>query len=111
MTPPTVPACPSMYLVVEWVTISAPHSMGRQLTGVAKVLSTIRGTPWRWAAAAKRSISSTQREGFEIVSPKTSFVFSRKAASSSSSVQSGETKVVSMPMRFMVTEKRLKVPP
>ena len=50
---PRPPPWPSIYLVVEWVTISAPHSKGRQLTGVAKVLSTIRGTPWRWAAAAK----------------------------------------------------------
>ena len=28
-----------MYLVVEWVTMSAPHSKGRQLIGVANVLS------------------------------------------------------------------------
>ena len=35
----------SIYLVVECVTISAPHSNGRQLIGVANVLSTIKGTP------------------------------------------------------------------
>ena len=29
-------SCPSIYLVVEWVTISAPHSKGRQFTGVAR---------------------------------------------------------------------------
>ena len=49
--------------------------------------------------------------GLAMVSPKTAFVFSRKAAFSSSSVQSGETKVVSMPIRAMVTLIRLKVPP
>ena len=41
----TLVAWPSIYLVVECVTISAPHSNGRQLIGVANVLSTIRGTP------------------------------------------------------------------
>ncbi|CAN3995603.1 hypothetical protein GMJFJA_GMJFJA_11460, partial [Dysosmobacter welbionis] len=41
MAPPTAAPWPSMYLVVEWVTMSAPHSKGRQFTGVAKVLSTI----------------------------------------------------------------------
>lgn len=48
MAPPTALAWPSMYLVVEWVTMSAPHSKGWQFTGVAKVLSTMRGTPWAW---------------------------------------------------------------
>lgn len=38
--------------VVECVTISAPHSNGRQLIGVANVLSTINGTPCACAAFA-----------------------------------------------------------
>ena len=46
-----------------------------------------------------------------MVSPNTAFVFGRNAASSSSSVQSGETNVHSRPMRFMVTASRLYVPP
>ena len=96
-----------MYLVVEWVTMSAPHSKGRQLMGVAKVLSTISGTPWAWAALAKRSMSNTVSAGLAMVSPNTALVLGRKAASSSSSVQSGEMKVKSTPMRFMVTAKRL----
>ena len=100
-----------MYLVVEWVTMSAPHSMGRQLTGVAKVLSTMSGTPCECAAAANFSISSTVSAGFAIVSPNTALVLGRNAASSSSAVASGDTKVKSIPMRFMVTENRLKVPP
>ena len=100
-----------MYFVVECVTMSAPHSIGRQLTGVANVLSTISGTPWACAALAKRSMSSTVRAGFAIVSPKTAFVFSRKAALSSSSVQSGETNVASMPIFAIVVRMRLNVPP
>ena len=96
-----------MYLVVEWVTMSQPNSKGWQSTGVAKVLSMIRGTPWAWAALANFSISSTVRAGLAMVSPKTALVLGRKAASSSSSVQSGATKVNSTPMRFMVTAKRL----
>ena len=43
--------------------MSAPHSNGRQLIGVANVLSTISGTPWRWAAAANFSMSSTVSAG------------------------------------------------
>ena len=57
--------------MVEWVTMSAPHSMGRHSTGVGKVLSTMSGTPWSWAAAAKRSMSSTDSAGKAKDSPKT----------------------------------------
>ena len=46
-----------------------------------------------------------------MVSPKSAVVFGRNAAFSSSSVAVGLTKVKSMPIFFMVTEKRLKVPP
>ena len=34
IAPPKAAPWPSMYLVVEWVTISAPHSKGRQFTGL-----------------------------------------------------------------------------
>jgi hypothetical protein len=77
------------------------------LTGVAKVLSTMRGTPCRCAAAANFSKSKTESEGLAIVSPKTAFVLGRKAASSSAPETSGETKVKSMPILFIVTAKRL----
>ena len=100
-----------MYLVVEWVTMSAPHSMGRQPTGVGKVLSTISGTPWRWAAAANRSMSKTVSAGLAMVSPNTALVLGWNAASSSSSLQSGLTKVAVMPIFAIVTAIRLKVPP
>ena len=102
---------PSIYFVVEWVTMSAPNSKGRQFIGVAKVLSTISGTPWAWAAFANLSMSSTLSAGLATVSPKTAFVFGLKAASSSSSVQSGATKVKSIFIFFIVAENRLNVPP
>ena len=111
MAPPTAAPWPSMYLVVECVTMSAPHSMGRQLTGVGNVLSTMSGTPWACAAAANFSMSSTVSAGLAMVSPKTARVLSWKAASSSSGVQSGETNVASMPIFAMVTLMRLNVPP
>ena len=100
-----------MYFVVEWITMSAPHSKGRQLMGVAKVLSTMSGTPWRWAMRANFSMSNTAQAGLAMVSPKTAFVFGRKARSISSSGASWLTKVKSICMRFIVTAKRLKVPP
>ena len=99
--------CPSIYLVVECVTISAPHSIGRKLTGVGKVLSTMSGTPCACAAFANFSISRTVSAGLAIDSPKTALVFSLKAAFNSSSVQSGSTKVTSTPIFFIVTARRL----
>ena len=74
--------------------MSAPHSIGRQKTGVGKVLSTISGTPWSCAAWAKRSMSSTSSAGLAMVSPKTARVLGRKAAASSSGVHVGETNVL-----------------
>ena len=91
--------------------MSAPHSMGRQFTGVGTVLSTMSGTLCACAAAAKRSMSRTASAGLAIVSPKTARVLGRNAASSSSSVQSGETNVLSMPILAMVWASRLYVPP
>ena len=91
--------------------MSAPHSMGRQFTGVGKVLSTMSGTPCACAAFANRSMSSTASAGLAIVSPNTSLVLGWKAASSSSSVQSGATNVQLRPMRPMVWASRLYVPP
>ena len=46
-----------------------------------------------------------------MVSPNTTLVLGRNAAFNSSSVHSGSTKVASIPIFFMVTEIRLKVPP
>ena len=111
IAPPTAAPCPSIYFVVECVTISAPHSIGLKLTGVGNVLSTISGTPCSCAAFANFSISRTVSAGLAIDSPKTALVLSLNAALSSSSVQSGSTNVTSMPIFFIVTSIRLNVPP
>ena len=93
------------------MTISAPHSNGRQFTGVAKVLSTIRGTPFLCATRANFSMSRTTSAGLAMVSAKRTFVFGLNAAAISSSVASVSTKVQSMPSFLKVTARRLKVPP
>ena len=74
-------------------------------------VSTIIGTPCLWARSAKRLRSKTLPAGFATVSPKTHLVFGRKAFSISSSEASWSTNVHSMPSFFIVTEKRLLVPP
>ena len=100
-----------MYLVVECVTMSAPNSNGRQSIGVAKVLSTMSGMLCLWAKFAYFSMSQTTSVGLVSVSENTRRVLGRTAASSSSAVASGETKVQSMPKRFSVTPNRFTVPP
>ena len=67
-TPPSTTPWPPMNFVAEWVTMSAPHSMGRQRYGVAKVLSTTRGMSCACASSAKCSMSSTLHPGLPIVS-------------------------------------------
>ena len=91
--------------------MSAPHSNGRQFIGVAKVLSTIRGTPCLCAIRANFSISSTSMLGFDMVSPNKALVFGRKALLISSSLSSALTKVHSIPNFFRVTPNKLYVPP
>src|SRR5476649_1510067 len=56
--PPTLSLWPLRYLVVLWVTRSAPNSIGRWMYGLANVLSTTSLALWRWArsAAARRSV-------------------------------------------------------
>ena len=100
-----------MYLVVLWVTISAPHSKGRQLMGVAKVLSTISGTPCSWATLANFSKSSTVSAGLAMLSANSTLVLDLNAAFSSSSVESGLTSVHSTPILGKVTVNRLVEPP
>ena len=70
---------PPMNLVAEWITMSAPHSIGRHRYGVANVLSTISGSSRECAMAATVSMSSTFPAGLPIVSPKNAFVFARTA--------------------------------
>ncbi len=63
-----------MNLVSEWTTMSAPYSIGRSSTGVGTVLSTISGTPWRWAASAIASMSQMLPAGLPTLSQKTALV-------------------------------------
>lgn len=84
--PPTEVAWPSIYLVVEWVTISAPNSNGLRRTGLGKVLSTISGILYLWQILAAFSISKTSTLGLDRLSAKNSlppaFIASSKAFSS-----------------------------
>ena len=70
---------PPMNFVAEWITMSAPHSIGRHRYGVANVLSTISGNSFSCAIAARDSMSSTFPPGLPIVSPKNAFVLPRTA--------------------------------
>ena len=95
-TPPIVVPWPPMNLVAEWITMSAPHSIGRQRYGVANVLSTTSGSSCSCAIAATVSMSSTLPPGLPIVSAKNAFVFGRTACRHASG-SSGSTQVTSLP--------------
>ncbi len=86
--------CPPMNLVAEWITMSAPHSIGRHRYGVANVLSTISGNSCSCAIDATVSMSSTLPAGLPIVSAKNAFVFARTAFRHASG-SSGSTHVSS----------------
>ena len=73
--------CPPKNLVAEWSTRSAPWSNGRNNAGEAKVLSIRTGMPAACAIAAMRGRSITSSPGLPSVSPKTSRVSGRIAAS------------------------------
>ena len=75
--------------------MSAPHSIGRHRYGVAKVLSTTRGSSCSCAIDARASMSSTLPPGLPIVSPKNAFVFGWTAWRHASG-SSGSTQVTSM---------------
>ena len=66
--PPMTSEWPFRYLVVEWMTTSAPNSSGRWLMGVAKVLSTTRRAPPSRAMPAMTSRSQSRIMGFVGVS-------------------------------------------
>ena len=70
-TPASTSEWPFRYLVAEWKTRSAPCSSGRQLIGVAIVLSTTSLAPAAWAISATAGMSATARCGFETVSTTT----------------------------------------
>ena len=66
--PPIEVPFPVMYFVVEWITISAPCSIGLIKYGVATVLSTINGSFCFFAVFDISDKSKTSSFGFPIVS-------------------------------------------
>src|SRR5262249_46828352 len=72
---------PPRNLVSECTTMSAPQSIGLQRYGVAKVLSTISGTPALLAILAIASISVMTPPGLAIDSMKIALVFGLTARS------------------------------
>ena len=96
MAPPRVVPWPPTNLVSEWTTTSAPCSKGLSSSGVATVLSTMRGTPSAWATAATASRSTMLPAGLPMVSQKTARVFSSMSGAIDSA-RSSTAKRVSMP--------------
>ena len=111
MTPAIEVPWPPRYFVAEWMTTSAPHSIGRRRNGVAMVLSTTSGTPTSCATPATPSMSSSSALGLAIVSPKNALVFGLTAARHASRFVWSSTKVTSMPSFLKVYLRRLTVPP
>ena len=110
ITPAKVVPCPPRYLVAEWMTTSAPQSMGLHKYGEATVLSTIKGTPWAWATSATPAMSSTCKLGLPRDSANTARVLTCMAAATA--LRSlASTKVHSMPNLRRFTASKLTVPP
>ena len=80
MAPPSVVPWPPMNLVKDSTTTSAPCSIGFRYIGVAIVLSTMSGTPWRWASSLTASRSTTLSAGLPTDSQKIALVRRRSAA-------------------------------
>ena len=66
--------------MAEWMTTSAPHSIGRLRYGVAIVESMMSGRWCACATSARPSMSAISPDGFAIVSAKMNLVFSVIAA-------------------------------
>ncbi len=67
-TPPITSEWPPRYLVVEWITMSAPCSIGRQSSGEARELSTTPVNPAARPAASSAGRSLTWVIGLAMVS-------------------------------------------
>ena len=81
ITSPTVTSSwPPRYFVAEWTTMSAPCSIGRHSTGVAKVLSTTQVSPAWCPAAISAGRSLTAIVGLAMVSRNSSLVRGPAAA-------------------------------
>ena len=71
-----------MYLVVEWITRSAPSAIGCCRAGDRKVLSTADLQPTARARAQMSATSTTRISGLDGVSIRISLGFRARAASS-----------------------------
>ncbi len=108
--PPSTRPCPSICLVAEWTTMSAPNFIGCCNAGEQKQLSTTSSAPALWAMSATAAMSATSVSGFEGVSRKNSLVFGLTAARQAArSVPS--TKVVSTPNLAKMLENSVMVEP
>ena len=107
--PPIEVPWPPMYLVVEYMTIAAPCSSGRQITGAA-VLSTISGTPSPRPISATSRIGKTCSFGLGSVSAYQQRVRASVARAKASG-SAGSTKRTSMPRPLSVLANRFQVPP
>ena len=67
-TPAMVVPCPPMNFVAEWITMSAPCSIGRQRYGVASVESMTSGRFSAWATSARAAMSATVPDGLATIS-------------------------------------------
>ena len=91
--PPTQRPWPSMYLVAEWITMSAPRSSGRWRTGVQKQLSTTSQQSCRCASSASAAMSPSSVNGLEGVSRNSMRVFGVMADAQASRSSSGTNRV------------------
>ncbi|MNP08931.1 hypothetical protein D3C76_1010180 [compost metagenome] len=80
-TPPMLRPWPSMYLVAEWITTSAPSFSGCCSAGVQKQLSTASSAPRAWAISASAAMSTSSASGLDGDSTNSSLVFGLQAAS------------------------------
>ncbi|MDT4780220.1 hypothetical protein FQZ97_124410 [compost metagenome] len=94
--PPRTRPWPSICLVAECTTMSAPNFIGCCSAGEQKQLSTTSSAFALCAMSATAAMSATSVSGFEGVSRKNSFVFGRTAARHAFR-SLGSTKVVSTP--------------
>ena len=104
MAPASTRPWPSRYLVAEWITRSAPSSIGRCSAGEHMQLSTASSAPASRAICASAAMSATSQTGFDGVSTKRRRV-SRRTARFHASRSASSTHVVAMPRRARIWSK------
>ena len=104
MAPARMRPCPSRYLVAEWITRSAPNSIGRCSAGEHMQLSMASTAPAFFATSASAAMSAISHTGFDGVSAKSRRV-SRRTALRHASTSVRSTQVVAMPSRARIWSK------